>query len=86
MKAIIALLDWRLDPQAAAALPTFGTTGRKVLLEPGPEYEALNKALVARGHEVQPFDFASGLAIIAVMPEGLQGGADPRREGTAAGD
>ena len=86
LKAIIALLDWRLDPQAAAALPTFGTTGRKVLLEPGPEYEALNKALVARGHEVQPFDFASGLAIIAVMPEGLQGGADPRREGTAAGD
>jgi gamma-glutamyltranspeptidase/glutathione hydrolase len=28
----------------------------------------------------------SGLHIIAVTPEGLEGGADPRREGLALGD
>ena len=35
------------------------------------------------GHQVQRFDFTSGLAIIAVTPEGLEGGADPtpRRRG-----
>ena len=86
LKAIIAMLDWKLDPQAAAALPTFGSTGGKVLLERGPGFDSLAKALRERGHDVEPFDFASGLAIIAVTPEGLQGGADPRREGAAVGD
>ena len=38
------------------------------------------------GHKVQRFPFTSGLAIIAVTPDGLAGGADPRREGVALGD
>jgi gamma-glutamyltranspeptidase/glutathione hydrolase len=38
------------------------------------------------GHEVERFDFTSGLAIIAVTPEGFEGGADPRRDGVALGD
>ena len=33
----------------------------------------------------QRFDFTSGEHIIAVTPEGLEGGADPRREGVALG-
>ena len=35
LKAIIALLDWQLDPQAARALVNFGSTGGAFLLEPG---------------------------------------------------
>jgi len=86
LKAIIAILDWHLDPQAASALANFGSTGGAFLLEPGQEWDALADGMRKLGHEVQRFDFTSGLAIVAVTPDGLQGGADPRREGVALGD
>ncbi len=86
LKAIIAMLDWHLDPQAATALANFGSTGGAFLLEPGKEWDALAEGMGRLGHQFQRFDFTSGLAIIAVTPEGLEGGADPRREGVALGD
>jgi len=86
LKAIIAMLDWHLDPQAAAALVNFGSTGADFLLEPGYEWDALADGMGKLGHKVQRFPFTSGLAIIAVTPDGLAGGADPRREGVALGD
>jgi gamma-glutamyltranspeptidase / glutathione hydrolase len=86
LKAIIAMLDWHLDPQAAAALANFGSTGADFLLEPGDEWDALADGMGKLGHKVQRFPFTSGLAVIAVTPDGLAGGADPRREGVALGD
>ena len=86
LKAIIAMLDWHLDPQAATALANFGSTGGAFLLEPGAAWDALAEGMGRLGHEVQRFDFTSGLAIVAVTPDGLEGGADPRREGVALGD
>jgi gamma-glutamyltranspeptidase/glutathione hydrolase len=86
LKAIIALLDWRLDPQAATALANFGSTGGPFLLEPGQEWDPLADGMAKLGHEVERFPFTSGLAIIAITPEGFEGGADPRREGVALGD
>jgi gamma-glutamyltranspeptidase/glutathione hydrolase len=86
LKAIVAMLDWRLDSQAATALANFGSTGGPFLLEPGREWDALAAGMSKLGHQVQRFDFTSGLAIIAVTLEGLEGGADPRREGVALGD
>lgn len=86
LKAIIAMLDWHLDPQAAAALANFGSTGGAFLLEPGEELDELADGMGKLGHKVLRFDFTSGLAIIAVTPDGLEGGADPRREGVALGD
>jgi gamma-glutamyltranspeptidase/glutathione hydrolase len=86
LKAIIAMLDWKLDPQAAAALANFGSTGDKFLIEPGAAWDRLAEAMAELGHAVERFQFASGLAIISVTPEGLEGGADPRREGVALGD
>jgi gamma-glutamyltranspeptidase/glutathione hydrolase len=38
------------------------------------------------GHEVRRADMTSGEHIIAITPDGLEGGADPRREGVALGD
>jgi gamma-glutamyltranspeptidase / glutathione hydrolase len=86
LKAIIAMLDWHLDPQAATALANFGSTGGAFLIEPGEAWNGLAEGMSKLGHEVERFEFTSGLAIIAVTPDGLEGGADPRREGVALGD
>jgi gamma-glutamyltranspeptidase/glutathione hydrolase len=86
IKALIALIDWRLDPAQASALANFGGTEGRVLLEPGPELDQLAASLTAMGHDVRRMDLTSGQHIIAVTPDGLEGGADPRREGVALGD
>lgn len=86
LKAIIALLDWRLDPAQAAALVNFGATENVLLLEPGAEWDALAEALTAMGHKIRRTDLTSGQHIIAVTEDGLEAAADPRREGVALGD
>lgn len=86
VKAIVALTDWHLNAADAAALVNFGATDHDVLVEQGPGGNALAGAMQQLGHTVQRQDFTSGMHIVAVTPEGLQGGADPRREGVALGD
>jgi gamma-glutamyltranspeptidase / glutathione hydrolase len=85
-KTLIAALDWGLDPQAAADLPNFANRNGATELEKGTALEALAPQLQAMGHEVKLTEMTSGLAVIAVTPEGLVGGADSRREGVAVGD
>jgi gamma-glutamyltranspeptidase/glutathione hydrolase len=85
-KTLIAVLDWKMDPQAAADLPNFGNRNGATELEKGSALEALAPALQAMGHEIKITTMTSGLALIAVTPEGLLGGADSRREGVAVGD
>ena len=86
LKPLIAILDWNLDPQAAVDLPNFANRNGATELEKGTALESLAPALQAMGHEVKAVEMTSGLAVIQVTPEGLQGGADSRREGVALGD
>ncbi len=86
VKALLALIDWHLDPQAASALVNFGSTGESFLLEPGAAWDGLANSMQALGHAVERLPLTSGMHIIAVSPDGLEGGADPRREGVALGD
>ncbi len=86
LKTLFALLDWQKNAAQAAALINFGGTPHGVLIENGPAGDALAARLAAKGHKVRRLDMTSGEHIIAVTPDGLEGGADPRREGVALGD
>ena len=85
-KALVATLDWKLDVQAAASLPNFGSRNGPTELERGTLYELLAPPLRERGHEVAAIEFTSGLHLIERVKGGWRGGADPRREGVARGD
>ncbi|MFY0475283.1 gamma-glutamyltransferase [Achromobacter marplatensis] len=84
-KTIVGVLDWGLDIQAAIALPNMGSRNKETELEKGTPLEALAPALERMGHPVRITEFPSGIHGIVIDAGGLQGGADPRREGLAAG-
>ena len=85
-KALVAMLDWNMDPQAAVSLPNFGSRNGPTELEKGTAYEALARPLRERGHEVMILDLTSGTQAIGRHAGGWRGGADPRREGAARGE
>ncbi|SIR37986.1 gamma-glutamyltransferase [Bosea sp. TND4EK4] len=85
-KSLVALLDWRMDPQQAVDFGNFGSRNGPTELEKGTEAEAWKAALEAKGHEVRLLEMTSGTQAIVKTPEGFLGGADGRREGVAIGD
>ncbi len=85
-QALIAMLDWRLGVQEALSLPHHVNRNGATELEQGSALEALVPALAALGHRVKVRALNSGLHAIRVSAAGLEGGADPRREGVALGD
>ncbi|MEO1695641.1 MAG: hypothetical protein AAFR55_10425, partial [Pseudomonadota bacterium] len=52
-----------------------------------PDQMALPAPIVMKGygHRIRPVRMTSGLQIIVRRADGLEGGADPRREGVARG-
>lgn len=85
-KTLIALLDWQLDPQAAVNLPNFGSRNAGTEVEAGLVGADVIRQLKARGHEIRPLTMTSGTQVILRTANGWTGAADPRREGSAAGD
>jgi gamma-glutamyltranspeptidase/glutathione hydrolase len=86
VKAIVGLVDWKLDAAQAASLANFGAMGERIVLETDAANDPLAEELGKLGHEIIRADMTSGLHIIAITPDGISGGADPRREGVALGD
>jgi len=83
-KTILAVLDWGLSAQAAVDYPNVVARGATVRVEttvaPGPSIAA---DLERRGYVVEEqAGESSGLHIIVVSPDKLDGAADRRREGT----
>ena len=90
-KSLVAMLDWKLDPQAAISLPNFGSRNGATELEAGLFSPALKQALKDKGHALSEIDMTSGVQAIIRTRDAqgkvlLSGGADPRREGEALGD
>ena len=86
VKTLVALIDWKLDPQVAVDLPNFGSRNGPTELESGTEAEGWRPALEAKGHAVKLIEMTSGIQAIVVTAEGFVGGADSRREGVAIGN
>jgi gamma-glutamyltranspeptidase/glutathione hydrolase len=82
-KTVLGVLDWGLSAQEAVDHPNIVARGEtvrvEVSVEPG---KAIADDLNARGYNVQEREGEnSGLHIIVVRDDGLDGAADPRREG-----
>lgn len=82
VRAITGVLDFGLSPQEAVSLPHVANRNGITELEAGTVLADLKPTLEALGHEVKVTPFTSGLQMIALTADGLQGGSDPRREGT----
>ena len=89
-KALVGVLDWKLDIQQAIAAPNMGSRNRETEIELGSALEKTAAALRALGHPVESVPMVSGLHGIMRTRRGpsftLTGGADPRREGVAVGE
>lgn len=83
---LIALVDWKLDMQAAISMPHMVNRFGVYELEAGTSAEDFADDLEALGYKTKVGDQNSGLHGVAVTASELIGGADPRREGVALGD
>ncbi|MEM7069847.1 MAG: gamma-glutamyltransferase [Pseudomonadota bacterium] len=84
-KTIIAWIDWDMNIQQAIELPHLANRFGTFDLEEGTAAEKFGPALEALGYETSIRGLNSGLHGIELTANGLEGGADPRREGKAVG-
>lgn len=82
-KSIVAVLDWGMSAQDAVDFPNIVARGEKVRVEVAAEAgEAIAADLQERGYNVEEREGEnSGLHVIVVRPDRLDGAADKRREG-----
>jgi gamma-glutamyltranspeptidase/glutathione hydrolase len=85
-QAVIGLIDGQLSMQDTTALPRHLNMNGPTMLEQGTALEGLAPALTAMGHQMRTVAVDSGVNGIRRVAGGYEGGADPRREGTALGD
>lgn len=85
-QSLIAILDWKLDVQAALNLPHVGARNGPLELEKGTAAQSYQVALEAMGHTTRVLDHTSGLSAIQIIRGHIEAGVDPRREGVALGD
>ncbi|MEZ5849606.1 MAG: gamma-glutamyltransferase family protein [Hyphomicrobiaceae bacterium] len=101
LKALVGLIDWKLDPQAAVSLRNFSSPSAALELEAvrapvadllahaRESFEVVRLSIGLRplGQSVVFKEMTSGLGVIMRQDAGgWMGGADPRREGLALGD
>ena len=89
LQVALNVLEHGMDVQAAIAAPRFHHQGGKLIRMETRISEKVQQGLKARGYEISPegdFNYVfGGVHAITVGDGGLHGGADPRRDGAAAG-
>lgn len=80
-QTLIGVLDWEMSMQEAINMPRHVHRNTVLELEQDTFLETLAESLRTRGHTVEVKEITSGLHGIRVTEDGLEGGADPRREG-----
>jgi len=87
LKGIVGVLDWKLTMQQSVALPNLVAIGDNFISEPEKYPPGVVEGLAAKGVVLKPGRGVedSGLHGVIARPNGLEGGADPRREGVAIG-
>jgi len=85
-KTLVGMLDWGLSPQASIDLPNVVARGAAVRIESARATPAFIEAMREHGFNVRESQGEnSGLSVVYRHPDGrLEGGVDPRREGTIA--
>jgi gamma-glutamyltranspeptidase/glutathione hydrolase len=86
VKTLVAMLDWGMDAEQAAALVNFGSQGGPFEMETGAQGFLAAEALKGLSHPVKVDEMTSGTHTIVMHDSLIEGGADPRREGAALGD
>jgi gamma-glutamyltranspeptidase/glutathione hydrolase len=86
----VGLIDHELDVQEAIEAPRWYHEGGRTLQLEGRFPEQVRKGLAAKGHDLQIIgdwaEITGGAQAVAIDANGVfSGGADPRREGYAAG-
>ncbi|MDB5446083.1 MAG: ggt, partial [Phenylobacterium sp.] len=87
LKAVVGVLDWKLPVQEAINLPNLIARGATYDAEIAKFPPGVVDGLAAKGVKLTQGSGAEGSGIqgVEVTPQGLRGGADPRREGVARG-
>ncbi len=90
-KTLLGLLDWDMTMQEAVARPNLFPYGKIAIIEKDSALSAHQSTLEALGYGVREGNLTSGLHGITITYDEdghrhLDGGADPRREGTAQGE
>jgi len=85
-RTIIALVDWNMEMQQAISMPHLTNRFGTYDLEMGTSAAGWVPELEALGFKTAVKEQNSGLHGVTILPDGLVGGADPRREGMAIGD
>jgi gamma-glutamyltranspeptidase/glutathione hydrolase len=85
-QALVGILDFGLDPQAAIDAPHVLNRGGPTQVEEGPEAQATIDAVTALGQQAEAAHLNSGLQAILIRDGTLTGAADKRREGAVMGE
>lgn len=86
-KSLVGMIDWKLTPQEAVNLPNVVARGDRVRIESARADARMIQAMRDHGFQVrESAGENSGLSVVLRRADGkLEGGVDPRREGTIAG-
>lgn len=84
-KTLVAHMDWGMNIQQAISYPNILNRFGTYEIEQNTHATQFHQPLLALGYKTDIRDLNSGVQGIVITDNGLQGGADPRREGKVMG-